>query len=921
MLRRCTRLMVLLFVGFNASLTHAQTLNGKIFNDLDGSAVIGAEVSLGSEHLSAMTNAIGKYIINDIPPGNYTLTVSGEKIQTIEIPVEMKESPIRLDVGVKGITTKVATGASTIGVIEIEDLSNDAEQGQAEYSSLLTAGRDQFDNAAAYNLSNGRFRPRGLLNEYSDTYINGMFMNDLDDGRVGWGLWGGLNDVFRARDAKSGMQQVDYAFGNIGGTTNVDLRASSQWKQLKAVYTIGNRSYANRVMLTYGTGMMDNGWAVSLSGSRRWGDQGFIKGTHYDSYSYFLSVDRKLGDHQTLNLVVLGAPTVRGRSTASVQEAYDLAGSNFYNPLWGYQNGEVRNSREYRINQPIAMLRHDWNINGKTNLSTTFGMQTGTFGSTRLEWFNASDPRPDYYRKLPSFALSQDLEDQLTQVYQDNPDLLQINWDNLYQANYARRNNPITIEDVDGIPGNNVTGGLAAYTLDEQRFDTKKYSVNSVLQTSLTDRIELQSGAYYLYESTENYVILDDLLGAEFSVDWDDFAIRELPGDENARQNDVNRPNRIVREGDRYGFDYNINTTKVGLWSQANFVLPQFDFYVGGNFSRTSFYRDGKVRDGNFPDNSFGKSETQVFNNFGLKGGATYKINGRNYLYANGQIATRAPYSRFAYLSPRARHDVIPTLQSEKIRAIEAGYSVKYSNIKGRITAYQIQLRDQVTNAPLYFDLSNSFGNFVQKKIDKTHQGIEMGFEANLNQVWSVTGAAAIGAYHFDNRPLATLTRDNDGEILIANETIYSKNYRVPGLPQQAFTGGLNFNKNYWFANINANFFRKIFIDFFPLRRTESAVLGLDPVEDEALWSAILDQEEVDPQFTLDFFGGKSWKIDDYFLAVNVSIGNILNNTSFITGGFEQFRFDFEDRDVTRFEPRYFYSYGRNFSVNVSLRM
>ena len=337
--------MVLLFVGFNASLTHAQTLNGKIFNDLDGSAVIGAEVSLGSEDLSAMTNAIGKYIINDIPPGNYTLTVSGEKIQTIEIPVEMKESPIRLDVGVKGITTKVATGASTIGVIEIEDLSNDAEQGQAEYSSLLTAGRDQFDNAAAYNLSNGRFRPRGLLNEYSDTYINGMFMNDLDDGRVGWGLWGGLNDVFRARDAKSGMQQVDYAFGNIGGTTNVDLRASSQWKQLKAVYTIGNRSYANRVMLTYGTGMMDNGWAVSLSGSRRWGDQGFIKGTHYDSYSYFLSVDRKLGDHQTLNLVVLGAPTVRGRSTASVQEAYDLAGSNFYNPLWGYQNGEVRNSR------------------------------------------------------------------------------------------------------------------------------------------------------------------------------------------------------------------------------------------------------------------------------------------------------------------------------------------------------------------------------------------------------------------------------------------------------------------------------------------------------------------------------------------------------------------------------------------------
>lgn len=904
--------------AFLTTLT-AQTISGTIISEQDQTPIVGAIVELKGTDYFSLTNASGRYIIADVASGTYSLNVSAEKVKDLEREVVVGTSNVVLDLSMAPVDYNYKK-ASTIGLIEIEDLSDDSEQGQAEYSSLLTAGRDVFDNAAAYNLSNGRFRPRGLLNEYTDTYLNGMYMNDLDDGRVNWGFWGGLNDVLRARNARSGLANVDFAYGNIGGETNVDLRASSQWEQKKVVLTRGNRSYANRLMLTYGTGMKENGWALSLSASRRWGDQGYIAGTYYDGYSYFASVDKKINNKHLLNLVVLGAPTIRGRSTGSVQEAYDLAGTNYYNPNWGFQNGKVRNSREYRIHQPIAMLRHDWTISDRTNLTTTFGMQTGTFGSTRINWFSASDPRPDYYRKLPTFLDEGPQREQHRQFILDNPQVMQLDWDNIYAVNQQGFTRPATIDNVNGIPGNSVTGAAAAYVLDRQHFDTDKYSANAILQSQLSDKIDLQGGAYYLHEITRNYVVLDDLLGAEFALNWDDFVTRDFPGDDTKKQHEIREPNRIVNEGERYGYDYDMTTRKGGAWTQVVMTLPRYDFYIGGQVSHTSFFREGNNQNGIFPDNSLGKSETASFLNYGVKAGATYKVNGRNYIYANAQYLTKSPYSRFGFLSPRTRNELVPNLTDEKITAAEIGYTFKYTGIKGRVTAYYTKFRDQLENQSFYDDDINAFANMIIPGIEKTHSGIEAGVEIQLTQVWSLNLAGAYGAYYYDNRPEVQLYQDNTGAA-VKNETAYIENFRVPGLPQQAYTAGLNFNKDGWFGNLNINYFDDIFLDFFPVRRTEGALESLNRFENPEAYDFIVSQPQVDAQYTVDFFAGKSWRLkDNRMLSLNLSVGNLLDNQDFITGGFEQNRFNFDEASVAGFEPRLFYSYGRNYSLNVSYR-
>ena len=142
----------------------------------------------------------------------------------------------------------------------------------------------------------------------------------------------------------------------------------------------------------------------------------------------------------------------------------------------------------------------------------------------------------------------------------------------------------------------------------------------------------------------------------------------------------------------------------------------------------------------------------------------------------------------------------------------------------------------------------------------------------------------------------------------------------MPG-PQQAYTLGLDYRSpKFWFVSLNLNHFREIYLDFNPDRRTDETVAGLLLPDRQETFDRVIGQEKLPSQFTLDFFGGKSWKINNYFLNLTLGINNILNNKDFRTGGFEQGRFDYDGFDTDRFPPRYFYAFGTTYSAGLTLR-
>src|SRR6185436_7545691 len=197
---------------------------------------------------------------------------------------------------------------------------------------------------------------------------------------------------------------------------------------------------------------------------------------------------------------VFGAPTENGRQGSSVQEMVDLAGDHYYNPNWGYQNGVKRNASIARSFKPVFILTHDYRLNNKTTITTAAGYSFGKRSITALDWYNAADPRPDYYRYLPSYtstwaSTTDPAQGQmLYDLMKNDINYRQINWQNLYNVNRASM---ATITDANGIPGNSVSGHRSRYIVEERIINTQRFNVNSTINTKLTDNIDLTAGASY----------------------------------------------------------------------------------------------------------------------------------------------------------------------------------------------------------------------------------------------------------------------------------------------------------------------------------------------------------------------------------------------------------------------------------------
>ena len=831
----------------------------------------------------------------------------------------------KTDSAVLEVKSEIRDNLPTI-IINDDDLD---DGGTTAVSSILTAGRDPFLSAAEFNFSPVRFRLRGYETQGNAVYINGIDFSGLDNGFTPFGLWSGLNNTMRSQQNIYGLQASDFSIGTIALNTNVDMRAGAQRAQTQVGYAFSNRNYSHRLVFSHGSGFNKKGWAYSIALTGRYAKEGYVPGTYYEGISYYAAVDKKIKGKNTFSLITFGAPTETGRQAASVQETMDLIGTNYYNPSWGWQNGKKRNSNVLQTFQPVVMAAYDYRPNEKNSLITTVAYTFGKRKNSAFDWYNAPDPRPDYYRYLPSYYQNTkpSMYQSLLSYYQTNPDALQVQWDKLYEAN---RGNVRTINDADGIAGNNISGKRSVYILSNRVNDVQRVIANTTYNSKLSTVTTLTAGANYQQQVNHYYQEVKDLLGGDFWVNINQFAERDFPNDNSSVQYDLNQPNRIIKKGDQYGYNYKMSMSVVAAWAQLLFKLNHFDIFAATEISQTSFYRTGLNRNGLFPNISYGKSAKQNFTNPTLKAGLTYKMNGRNYFFLNGTYRTTAPFFENAYISQRTRNTVQDNLKSETIISSELGYKLNTPRIRVSVTGYYTQTNDGVDVLTFYHDQYQNFVNYALSGINKVFFGGELGAEVKLTSTLSFNGAASIGRYYYNSRQKAIVTVDNSAETL-ANQTIYLKNFRIPSTPQNAYSAGLFYRSpKFWYISLTGNYFSNIWLSPNPLRRTAEAIADANPDNPAAteVKSAILTQEKFDDQFTLDFFGGWSKLLPKRhyinnkrtYLIFNLGVNNILNNQTIRSGGFEQLRFDFENKNTNKFPPKYYYAYGLNFFASIGLR-
>lgn len=789
----------------------------------------------------------------------------------------------------------------------------DGELGNQDISGILQSSRDVFTAVAGFNFGQARFRIRGYDGENTLVTINGVRVNDLETGVAVWSNWAGLNDVTRWMQVRTGISANRNIFGSIGGTTDMNIQASALRKGIRTSYASANRAYRNRIMFTYNTGLQANGWAFSFSGSRRWAEEGYVDGTSFNAFAYFLAAEKRINDRHSISVSGFGAPIIQGRQALAVQEVYDLTNNPYYNPNWGYQDGKKRNAKMSFDHKPMIMATHTFQVSDAAKLTTSLYYTFGRDGLTGLNWFDAKDPRPDYYRYLPSYYRYENTgfyDDRVNAWQNDNT--RQIDWDQLY---FANGKNLYSVQNANGELGNTITGLRSKYIVEEVRADPTRIGVNTNWNKDLNETTHLTVGGSIHKQRTHNFKVVDDLLGGEYWVDIDQFADRDF-SDTTISQNDLDVPNKVVEEGDVFGFDYNMHTSYINAFAQVEKKLTHVEVYAGLDLSHTSFWREGNLRNGRFPDNSEGVGDKNSFFSFGLKAGTLYKITGRHYLSANAAYIMRPPAASVAYLAPRVRDAVIPGLTQESTMGGDVSYIIKAPRVKGRATLYYAKIMDQAWNRSYYHDEFLTIVNYAMTGVDQVHKGVELGAEANLTSTWVLTAVYAGGDYRYASRPVATITRNNSEEIFGADRTIYWDGYHVGGMPQKAGSLGIKYNSpKFWFAGLTGNWFGDIYLDPNPDRRTAEALENL--VTSDPQWDDLLEQTKLDDNMTLDLFAGKSWMFKSkYRLALNLTVSNVLDNQEFRMGGFEQLRYD--RTQVDKFPPKYSYLFGRNYFAMVT---
>ncbi|PWH83700.1 TonB-dependent receptor [Algibacter marinivivus] len=927
--------LIILFGILSMSLNSQQAIvKGSVKDAVSFQPVLNVTVELENTDLVILTDVQGEFVFSsNIPLGEQFLKISKSGYTSKRFPIIVNEGQT-IDISDMTLERDLSQSQDLFTItLSDDELDNDAS-GADNITGLLSSSLDVFQRTAAFEFSQSFFRLRGLDSENGSVLINGISMNKLYSGRPQWSNWGGLNDVMRNQELTSGLAPSDYNFGGILGTTNINVRASRAREGGRITYSSSNRSYTNRLMATYASGLLQNNWAYTISLGRRWGNEGYQDATIYDANSFFLSVEKKLNEKHSLNFTGMYAPNRRGKSSPNTQEVFDLKDIR-YNEYWGWQDGEKRNSRIKEVEEPIFMLNHYWDISSKTRLNTNVAYQFGKQGNSRLD-NNGTDlingfpeggganPSPTYYQKLPSYFernFPNDLQFAYTalQEFQDNG---QIDWSALYQANISNSQN----------------GGNATYALYEDRVDDTQFTINSIFNTELNDDVVLNAAINYQSLKSENFAEVIDLLGAETYLDIDQFAT-----DIDEAQNDLQNPNRLVGEGDKFKYNYIFFANVINGFIQAQATFNKLDFHMSWSLSNTQYQREGLYQNGAFPDNSFGKAKKINFTGFGAKTGLTYKISGKHLLNANGGYISKAPSLRNTYSNSRENHNIVPNITNEKILSTDVSYIFRSPIIKAKLTGYYTKIKD--ANEISFFFADGIGGDnvaFIQEilqGIEKQHIGGELGIEAQVTPTIKLKGVASIGQFTYANNPNLYLTTEADEESIAAGFVngfkdfgeSNLKDYKIAAGPHRAYSIGFEYrDPDFWWFGATANFLTNTYIDISPLTRSSNFTTDFDGNVfndyDEDLARELLKQERFDDYMVVNLVGGKSWKIGSKYISVFASVNNLLDAV-FKTGGFEQgrnanFRQLRDDKALNTqvFGSKYWYGRGATYFLNVNYR-
>jgi outer membrane cobalamin receptor len=799
------------------------------------------------------TDINGVFTLSELTPGSYALEISfiGYELKEIIAVVKANQTTnlgnIRLGMSSIGlqeveVIASVAIDRKTpVAVATIEGKKIEQKLGNQEFPEILRSTPSVYVTKQGGGFGDSRINIRGFDQRNTAVMINGIPVNDMENGWVYWSNWAGLSDVTSSMQVQRGLGASKVAVPAVGGTINIITNAAEMRKGGAASAAIGNDGY-QKYALVLSSGLSEKGWAFTLQGTHTRGN-GYADGTKFRGYSYFGSIAKQINSKHSLHLTAIGAPQWHHQ-----REYGSFDGVNYltvqergvkYNPQWGMLDGEEFSWRKNFYHKPKVFLNHYWSIGDKTQLSTSAYASFGRGGGTG-----------DLGRINGSFRTSSKFKD-------DNGI---VRWDDIKKWNTGE-----TVADFgdDQVPwsgpGNdfdpNYSGPFAGQSVAESRRNgfIRRASMNehdwygllSTLDHELSEKFNIVAGLDYRYYKGAHYRRLEDLIGLDAYFDDDN-----INNPEHYLTDEGNSDNKID-----YHNDGLVNW--LGLFAQMEYSYNNLSAFVSLSGSNQGFKRiDYFLYEDSGPQQ---KSNWQNFLGATIKTGVNYNLDDRNNVFVNGGYFSRQPI--FDNVFVNFSNDVNPDVKNQNIYAVELGYGYRTSFFSANVNLYHTAWTNRQISRSIQVGGVDGTANFTG--IDQLHQGVEVDFVASPISRLNINGMLSFGNWRYTDDFDAQVF--DDDRVLIGEGILYMKDVKVPDAAQLTFAlgaeyeiiTGLNIDLSYYYAS-------NIYADF-------------DISEDDSFLTPGNQAWELPAYGLLDGGISYSWKVNKIGFRVYANFNNLLD--------------------------------------------
>lgn len=922
----------ILFFTCLGLVAQKSSISGKVIDSETKEPLISAYVLLG-ENLGAVTDFDGNYTV-EVENGVYQIMVSyvGYEDQTKDVEINgptsldfemvsqafLKEVVVTADIA-KERETPVAF--STISPIQLQQ-----ELASQDLPMVLNSTPGVYATNQGGGDGEARVSIRGFNQRNVAVLLDGIPVNDMENGRVFWSNWFGLDLVTKTMQVQRGLGASKLAIPSVGGTINILTKGIDSKRNIALKQEVGVNGFT-RTTLGYNSGRFANNWGVSAALSYKQGN-GWVDGNFTKGFFYYLKVEKEFKKH-LFSLSGFGAPQRHGQrsfkvpiKTVDAKFARDLftGTDEQYNLI--LSKGQLRDEINDITADPIALqdqellaqlrsnleavdgelltmgvVNDEGNFDFNSNLVQSFIDTTGAgnFGYRHNQHANTlngeiyNTRQNEYFKPQFSFRHSWS---PTNKFFLSNVAYLSIGRGSGIAPTdsdiflVSGQTNGVNLDIQRGYDLNQANGG-SAYVMRSSVNNHFWYGLLSTARYSINELWTVSGGIDLRRYEGDHYRKVNNLLGAEYFEEAEE--VRQL------------------QVGDQYGYDYKGLVDWGGLFSLLEYSDSKVSAFLNLSGSSIGFgaespYKysvptvendstvylqnpyqvvtvDGVEYSADSPGATTQSLDTKWILGGTVKVGASYKLDKKNSVFANAGYLTKAqPFNRIILVNRfrDSQMTFFSDIQNEKITAIEAGYHFKSTKFAANVNAYRTSWENKpVENPPPVNDPERCDPTDIEcdfktqlniQGINALHQGVEFDFAYKLHKMLTLEGLVSIGDWRWNSD--AAVTNPND-----ASEIIYefdATGVKVGDAAQTQLSGMVNFKPvKRGYLKVRGTYFGDNYSDFDP-----------DGLQGD---NARRQSWKMPNYVILDFHTGYGFKIDDkYKINWRFSILNLLN-TRYIT--------------------------------------